>query len=120
MILLGALAQHHAAYSELRRLAAALADATGAQLGSCPRAATRSARPWRASAASRGRRSAVTAPGLNAVEMLAARLKAYVLVGGIESADLVPSSAVDASLRGADCVVAITPYASARCWPTPT
>jgi NADH-quinone oxidoreductase subunit G len=44
--------------------------------------------------------------------MLAARLKAYVFVGGIESADLVPSSTIDASLRGADCVVAITPYAS--------
>ena len=35
-----------------------------------------------------------------------------VLVGGIEAADLVPSSTIDASLRGADCVVAITPYAS--------
>jgi NADH-quinone oxidoreductase subunit G len=44
--------------------------------------------------------------------MLAARLKAYVLVGGIETADLVPSSTIEASFRGADCVVAITPYAS--------
>jgi hypothetical protein len=32
--------------------------------------------------------------GLNVTEMLSARLKAYVLVGGIESADLAPSSAV--------------------------
>jgi NADH-quinone oxidoreductase subunit G len=44
--------------------------------------------------------------------MLAARLKAYVLVGGIESADLAPAGSTEASLRAADCVVAITPYAS--------
>jgi NADH-quinone oxidoreductase subunit G len=44
--------------------------------------------------------------------MLAARLKAYVLVGGIESGDLAPASTTEASLRGAECVVAITPYAS--------
>jgi NADH-quinone oxidoreductase subunit G len=35
-----------------------------------------------------------------------------VFVGGIESADLVPSSTIETSLRGAECVVAITPYAS--------
>jgi NADH-quinone oxidoreductase subunit G len=113
VILLGALAQHHAAYSELRALAAALAEATGAQLGYLPEggnavgAALAGVLPHRLS----GGRT-VAAPGLNALEMLAARLKAYVLVGGIEAADLVPSSAIDASLRGADCVVAITPYAS--------
>jgi NADH-quinone oxidoreductase subunit G len=113
VILLGALAQHHVAYSELRALAAALADATGAKLGFLPEggnavgAALAGVLPHRAAG---GR--AVAAPGLNASEMLAARLKAYVLVGGIESADLVPSSAIDSSLRGADCVVAITPYAS--------
>ena len=102
MILLGALAQHHAAYSELRALAAALAAATGAQLGFLPEggnavgAALAGVLPHRAI----GGRT-VAAPGLNVVEMLAARLKAYVLVGGIEPADLVPSPAIDASLRGA-------------------
>jgi NADH-quinone oxidoreductase subunit G len=44
--------------------------------------------------------------------MLAARLKAYVLVGGIESADLAPAATTESALRGAECVVAITPYAS--------
>jgi NADH-quinone oxidoreductase subunit G len=113
VILLGALAQHHGAYSELRALATALAHATGARLGYLPEggnavgAALAGVLPHRAAG---GRE--ITAPGLNAVEMLGARLKAYVLVGGIESADLVPSSTIDASLRGADCVVAITPYAS--------
>jgi NADH-quinone oxidoreductase subunit G len=46
--------------------------------------------------------------------MLSARLKGYVLLGGIESADLTPSSTTEAALRGADIVVAITPYASAE------
>ena len=72
-----------------------------------------SARPWPAScriaqrAAERSRRLDSTPSRCSP-----RALKAYVLVGGIESADLVPSSAIDASLRGADCVVAITPYAS--------
>jgi NADH-quinone oxidoreductase subunit G len=44
--------------------------------------------------------------------MLSARLKAYLLVGGIESADLAPTSATGAALKSADCVVAVTPYAS--------
>jgi NADH-quinone oxidoreductase subunit G len=39
-------------------------------------------------------------------------LKAYVLVGGIEAADLAPAATTEASLKGADCVIAITPYAS--------
>jgi NADH-quinone oxidoreductase subunit G len=42
--------------------------------------------------------------------MIAARLKAYVLVGGVERADLGPGN-VDAALQGAQCVVALTPYA---------
>ena len=54
----------------------------------------------------------IDVPGDDEPKEKAARLKAYVLVGGIEPADLVPSPAIDASLRGADCVVAITPYAS--------
>jgi NADH-quinone oxidoreductase subunit G len=113
VILLGALAQHHAAYSEIRALATALAAATGATLGYLPEggnavgAALAGVLPHRAEG---GR--AVAQPGLNANEMLSARLKGYVLVGGIESADLAPTSATEAALRGADCVVAITPYAS--------
>jgi NADH-quinone oxidoreductase subunit G len=113
VILLGAQAQHHASYSEIRALAAALAAATGATLGYLPEggnavgAALAGVLPHRAAG---GRE--VAQPGLNVAEMLSARLKAYVLVGGIESADLAPSSTTEAALRCADCVVAITPYAS--------
>src|SRR5512139_3686619 len=87
--------------------------ATGATLGYLPEggnavgAALAGVLPHRAAG---GR--AVAQAGLNVAEMLSARLKAYVLVGGIESADLAPSSTTEAALRGADCVVAITPFAS--------
>ncbi|HET7204594.1 MAG TPA: NADH-quinone oxidoreductase subunit NuoG [Steroidobacteraceae bacterium] len=113
VVLLGALAQRHVAYAEIRALAQALAAVTGATLGHLAEggngvgAALAGVLPHRTAG---GR--AVSTPGLNAAEMLGARLKAYVLVGGIESADLAPATTTEASLRGADCVVAITPYAS--------
>ncbi|HEX5649681.1 MAG TPA: NADH-quinone oxidoreductase subunit NuoG [Steroidobacteraceae bacterium] len=113
VVLLGALAQRHVAYAELRSLAQALAAVTGAKLGYLPEggngvgAALAGVLPHRTAG---GR--PVPNPGLTAVEMLAARLKGYVLVGGIESGDVVPGLTSEASLKGADCVVAITPYAS--------
>jgi NADH-quinone oxidoreductase subunit G len=113
VILLGAIAQHHASYSEVRALAAALAAVTGATLGYLPEggnavgASLAGVLPHRTVG---GR--AVSQPGLNVAEMLSARLKAYVLVGGIETADLAPSSAMEVALKGADCVVAVTPYAN--------
>jgi NADH-quinone oxidoreductase subunit G len=113
VVLLGALAQRHIAYAELRSLAQALAAVTGAKLGYLPEggngvgAALAGVLPHRTAG---GR--PVPNPGLNAADMLAARLKAYLLVGGIESGDVVPGVTTEASLKGADRVVAITPYAS--------
>jgi len=46
--------------------------------------------------------------------MLSAGLRGYLLVGGIELDDLAPNPSAEASLRGADCVVALTPYAGAE------
>ncbi|HWJ07225.1 MAG TPA: NADH-quinone oxidoreductase subunit NuoG [Steroidobacteraceae bacterium] len=113
VVLLGALAQRHVAYSEIRALAQALAHTTGARLGFLPEggngvgAALAGVLPHRSAGG-----VPVANPGLAAADMLAARLKAYVMVGGIESADLVPGTATESALRGAGCVVAITPYAS--------
>ncbi len=113
VILLGALAQRHAAYTELRLLAESLATATGARLGYLPEggnavgAALAGVLPHRAAG---GR--VVSLPGLTASEMIAAKLKAYLLVGGLEAADFAQPTAVDAALQGAQSVVAITPYAS--------
>ena len=111
VIVLGGLAERHAAFSELRALASAVAEVTGARLGYLPDgpnavgASLAGATPHRGVG---GR--AVAKPGLAAAEMLNARLRGYVLVGGIERADLVTPGANDA-LQGAQCVVAITPYA---------
>ena len=55
---------------------------------------------------------AVAKPGLAAAEMLNARLRGYVLVGGVESADVAQPGAAESALHGAECVVALTPYAS--------
>jgi NADH-quinone oxidoreductase subunit G len=112
LVLLGAIAERHVAFSEIRALAAAIAEATGARLGFLPEggnavgAALAGATPHRGVG---GR--AVAKPGLPALEMLNARLRGYVMVGGIESADLAPSPGIESALQAADCVVALTPYA---------
>jgi NADH-quinone oxidoreductase subunit G len=115
MILLGAIAQRHPAFADLRLVAHALAQMTGATLGYLPEggnavgAHLAGVLPHRAAA---GR--AVANAGLNTADMLAARLKAYVLLGAIEpTADIASSAALDA-LKAAEFVVALSPFASAR------
>jgi NADH-quinone oxidoreductase subunit G len=112
LVLLGALAERHVACSEIRTLAAAVAEATGARLGFLPEggnavgASLAGATPHRGI----GGRS-IAKPGLPALEMLNARLRGYVLVGGIEAADLAPSHGIESALQSAECVVALTPFA---------
>jgi NADH-quinone oxidoreductase subunit G len=112
LILLGGIAQRHVAYSELRSLAAALAEATGARLGYLPEggnavgAALAGATPHRGVG---GR--PVARPGLDAAQMLDRELAACLLVGGIESEDLALTPGARSALRAARCVVAPTPYA---------
>jgi len=112
VILLGALALRHVAYSEIHALAASLAEVTGAKLGYLPEGGNAVAAALAGVTPHRGAGGRpVASPGLGAAEMLNARLRAYLLVGGIEAADLAPSPAVESALSGAECVVAITPYA---------
>ena len=76
----------------LRALASALADVTGAPLGYLPEGGNAVGAPLAGVLPHRGAGGrAVAQPGLNAVEMLARAAQGYVLVGGIEPADLVPS-----------------------------
>jgi NADH-quinone oxidoreductase subunit G len=113
LILLGALAERHASFSEIRALAAALAEASGARLGYLPDGANAVGASLAGATPHRGVGGRpVARPGLSAADMIDARLRGYVFVGGVETADLVPSSSVAAALQGADCVVALTPYAS--------
>jgi NADH-quinone oxidoreductase subunit G len=112
LILLGALAERHAAFAELRAVAAALADLTGARLGYLPEGANAVGASLAGATPHRGVGGrAVARPGLGAAAMLNARLRGYVLVGGVESTDVAQPSAADAALQGAECVVALTPYA---------
>ena len=54
------------------------------------------------------------APGLNAADMVAARLKAYLVLGGIEPQhDIAASTALDA-FKAAEFVVALSPYSTAK------
>jgi NADH-quinone oxidoreductase subunit G len=115
LILLGALAQKHAAFADLRVIAAALAELTGAKLGYLPEggnavgAHIAGVLPHRNLGSQR-----VQSPGLNLAEMLAARLKTYLVLGAIEPAvDIASPEALDA-LKAAEFVVALSPYQSAR------
>jgi NADH-quinone oxidoreductase subunit G len=113
VILLGALAERHASFAELRTLAAALAAVTGAKLGCLPEGANAVGASLAGATPHRGAGGrAVAKPGLAAAEMLNARLRGYVLVGGVESADVAQPGAAESALQGAECVVALTPYAS--------
>ncbi len=111
-IWLGALALRHPAYADLRALAAALAEATGASLGVIAEGGN-AAGAWLAGAVPHrdaGGKAAASI-GRNAREMLEAALPAYLLVGGVEpwADSLLPQAAE--TLGQARCVVAITPFA---------
>lgn len=115
LVLLGAIAQHDPAFADLRIAAAAVAELTGATLGYLPEggnavgAHLAGVLPTRAAAG-----QVVQAAGLNVADMLAARLKAYVVLGGIEPQhDMTAANALEA-FGAAECVVALSPYASAK------
>jgi NADH-quinone oxidoreductase subunit G len=115
LVLLGALTQRDPAYADLRLVAEALAQVTGATLGYLPEGANAVGAHLAGVVPHRGvgARTLQTA-GLNAADMLAARLKAYVVFGGIEPAhDIAASHALEA-LKAAECVVAFSPFASAK------
>jgi NADH-quinone oxidoreductase subunit G len=109
---LGALALRHPSYADLRSLAAALADMTGASFGQLAEGGNAAgaylagAIPHREAGG-----KAVAQPGLSARDLLRIPQKAYVLLGGVE-----PWSEGDPeagkALAKAEFVVAITPFAS--------
>jgi NADH-quinone oxidoreductase subunit G len=110
---LGALALRHPRFADLRALAAALAQVTGASLGVLAEGANAAgahlagAVPHREAGG-----KAVSAPGLTAADMLARPLKSYLLVGGVEPWLDSPGSDAARTLGQAELVVAITPFAS--------
>jgi NADH-quinone oxidoreductase subunit G len=114
-IVLGQIAQRHEAFADLRLVAAALAEVTGATLGYLPEGGNSAGACLAGVLPQRGAGGrSVAAPGLNVADMFAARLKAYILLGAIEPAHDIASSAAIEALRAAECVVALTPYSTAR------
>jgi NADH-quinone oxidoreductase subunit G len=113
-IWLGALALRHPAYADLRALAGAIAEVTGATLGvlaeggNAAGAYLAGAVPHREAGG-----KPLSAPGLDAPAMLHAALGAYLLFGGVEPWTEPPWGA-DAlkCLSAAELVVGVTPYAS--------
>ncbi|HTU66816.1 MAG TPA: NADH-quinone oxidoreductase subunit NuoG [Steroidobacteraceae bacterium] len=111
-IWLGALALRHPAFADLRALAAGLAAATGATLGTLAEGGN-AAGAYLAGAVPHREPGNIkaAAAGKNAREMLASSQKAYLLFGGVEPwADGAGADALK-SLSGASFVVAATPYA---------
>ncbi len=110
LVLLGHVAQRHPRYADIRALAAAIADVTGASLGylsegaNSAGAALVGALPHRVL----GSRPTPQA-GLDARAMLATPRKAYVLFGVEPSQDLAEGAAALDALRAAT-VVCFTPY----------
>jgi NADH-quinone oxidoreductase subunit G len=110
-VLLGALALRHRAFSEIRALAAALAELTGATLGylaeggNAVGAHLAGAVPHRAAG---GRPQA--SPGLDARAMFESPRRGYLLFGGIEPTADCASQRTGEALLQADFVVMATPF----------
>jgi NADH-quinone oxidoreductase subunit G len=110
---LGALASRHRAYADIRALAAALAQVTGASFGQISEGANAAGAYLAGAVPHRGAGGEVLGqPGRNAHEMLVQPLPAYLLLGGIEpSLDTLEPESLR-TLSQARCVVAVTPFAS--------
>ena len=115
LILLGALAQRHPAFADLRLIASAIAEVTGATLGYLPDGGNSVGAHVAGVLPTRGVGGrAVQAAGLNVADMLAARLKAYVVFGGVEPKLDIASPEASAAFDAAEFVVALSPYESAK------
>ena len=108
-VILGTLAQRHPAYSQLKALAATLAELCSAGVG-CLTEGANSAGAYLAGAVPHRESggSAATAAGLSARGMLESALKAYVLFGALDPA--CDFAADPRSLGTAELVIAVTSH----------
>lgn len=110
---LGALALRHPRFADLRALAAALAQVTGASFGVLAEGANGAGAHLAGAVPHRqaGGKPASSA-GLTAADMLSRPLKSYLLLGGVEPWLDAPESDAERTLGRAELVVAVTPFAS--------
>ena len=113
VVLLGNIAVSHPQYSALRALAIIIADNTGATIGSLVESAN-TAGAWIAGAIPHRQSSgqAVQQAGKNISEMLMSRLKMFVLLDVEPELDCEDPQLALSAMNQAECVVAITPFAS--------
>jgi NADH-quinone oxidoreductase subunit G len=112
-LVLGQLVERHPRLTEIRAVAAALAEATGASLGYLPEGANAAGAAMLGFLPQREQGGARRAkPGLNAESMLSAPRQAYLIHGIEPEFDIAKSELAEAALKSADVVVALTPFAS--------
>lgn len=112
-VLLGNQANDHPAAATLRALAAMIAELSESALGFVSEGANSAGACLAGAVPHReaGGRAA-SQQGLHARAMIEAKLKAYVLLGIEPELDCADSAAALEALRQAECVVALTPFAS--------
>jgi NADH-quinone oxidoreductase subunit G len=109
---IGAMAMRHPAFAELNALAAEVSRLAGANFGALAEGANATG-AWLAGALPHRSADGTPTQGLDAIAMLRAPQRAYLLVGAIEPAkDLADPDAAAAAFGSAACVVALTPFAS--------
>ncbi|MEZ5513848.1 MAG: NADH-quinone oxidoreductase subunit NuoG [Steroidobacteraceae bacterium] len=114
-IWLGALAMRHPAYADLRAVAAALAELSGATLGLLAEGGNAAGAYLAGAVPHRGPGGAtIAAPGRTAREMLSHPQAGYLLVGALEPWRDSAYATAAATLAAAPFVVAAAPYASAE------
>lgn len=111
-IVLGNVAQHHPAFSELLSLAQELSRLTGARFGILSEAANSVGAELMGVLPTRGVFGAHVPAGMNAQQMIQEPRKAYVLLNTeVEFDSYNPQAAVSA-MKAAETVIALTPYKS--------
>ena len=115
LLLLGQLVLRHPRFSSIRRLAVALGDLTGAQLGYLPEGANAAGAALAGVLPHRGPGGeSQDSDGLDAHGMLAAPRSVYLLFGLEPDHDLANSELAEQALKAADSVICFTPYVTQR------
>ena len=109
-VVLGHLAQHHAAYGTLYALARALAELLGCPMGILGEAANSVGAMLAGAVPHRGPLGTHAATGLDAQAMVRSPRRAYLVLGLEPALDSADPAATLAALRGADCVVALSAF----------
>ncbi len=115
LILLGQLATRHPRYADIRRLAAELAELTGARLGYLPEGANAVGAALAGLLPHRGPGGrALESAGLDAHGMLTSPRSVYLLFGLEPDHDLADGALAEQALKAADTVICFTPFVTER------